>query len=109
MDFENKIIELSDWLIEQSETYSEALIKLQKLIKDIVNEINLRAIEQKTKFEGEKMNPIQKLLKMMDWQDANRPLKVEEKAELMKLTDIDFEERLHQMAVNFRNDGVIRA
>ena len=109
MDFENKIIELSDWLIEQSETYSEALIKLQKLIKDIVNEINLRAIEQKTKFEGEKMNPIQKLLKMMDWQDANRPLKVEEKAELMKLTDIDFEERLHQMAVDFRNDGVIRA
>nr|DAR86355.1 MAG TPA: hypothetical protein [Caudoviricetes sp.] len=109
MDFENKIIELSDWLIEQSETYSEALIKLQKLIKDIVNEINLRAIEQKTKFEGEKMNPIQKLLKMMDWQDANRPLKVEEKAELMKLSDSEFEEQLHQMAVDFKNDGVIRA
>ena len=109
MDFENKIIELSDWLIEQSETYSDALIKLQKLMKDIVKEINLRAIEQKTKFEGEKMNPIQKLLKMMDWQDANRPLKVEEKAELMKLSDSEFEERLHQMAVNFKNDGVIRA
>lgn len=109
MDFENKVIELSDWLIEQSETYSDALIKLQKLIKDIVNEINLRAIEQKTKFEGEKMNPIQKLLKMMDWQDANRPLKVEEKAELMKLSDSEFEERLHQMAVDFKNDGVIRA
>ena len=109
MDFENKIIELSDWLIEQSETYSEALIKLQKLIKDIVNEINLRAIEQKTKFEGEKMNPIQKLLKMMDWQDANCPLKVEEKAELMKLSDSEFEEWLHQMAVDFKNDGVIRA
>ena len=109
MDFENKIIELSDWLIEQSETYSEALIKLQKLIKDIVNEINLRAIEQKTKFEGEKMNPIQKLLKMMDWQDANRPLKVEEKAELMKLSDSEFEEQLHQMAVDFKNDGVIQA
>lgn len=109
MDFENKIIELSDWLIEQSETYSEALIKLQKLIKDIVNEINLRAIEQKTKFEGEKMNPIQKLLKMMDWQDANRPPKVEEKAELMKLSDSEFEEQLHQMAVDFKNDGVIRA
>lgn len=109
MDFENEIIELSDWLIEQSETYSDALIKLQKLTKDIVHEIILRAIEQKTKFEGEKMNPIQKLLKMMDWQDANRPLKVEEKAELMKLTDIDFEERLHQMAVDLRNDGVIRA
>lgn len=51
------------------------------------------------------MDPIKKLLKMMDWQDANRPLKVEEKAELMKLTDIDFEERLHQMAVDFKNDG----
>lgn len=108
MDFENEIIELSDWLIEQSETYREALIKLEKLTKNIAREIILRAIEQKTKFEGEKMNPIQKLLKMMDWQDANRPLKVEEKAELMKLTDIDFEERLHQMAVDFKNDGVIR-
>ena len=109
MNFENEIIELSDWLIEQSETYREALIKLEKLTKNIAREIILRAIEQKTKFEGEKMNPIQKLLKMMDWQDANRPLKVEEKAELMELTDIDFEERLHQMAVDFRNDGVIQA
>ena len=109
MDFENEIIELSDWLIEQSETYREALIKLEKLTKNIAREIILRAIEQKTKFEGEKMNPIQKLLKMMDWQDANRPLKVEEKADLMKLSDIDFEERLHQMAVDFKNDGVIRA
>jgi len=109
MDFENEIIELSDWLIEQSETYSDALIKLQKLTKDIADEIILRAIEQKKKFEGEKMNPIQKLLKMMDWQDANRPLKVEEKADLMKLSDIDFEERLHQMAVDLKNDGVIRA
>ena len=109
MDFENEIIELSDWLIEQSETYREALIKLEKLTENIAREIILRAIEQKTKFEGEKMNPIQKLLKMMDWQDANRPLKVEEKAELMKLTDIDFEEQLHQMAVDFKNDGVIRA
>lgn len=55
------------------------------------------------------MTPINKSLALMDWQDANRPLKVEEKAELMKLTDIDFEERLHQMAVDFKNDGVIRA
>jgi hypothetical protein len=55
------------------------------------------------------MNPIQKLLALMDWQDANRPLKVEEKAELMKLSDSEFEERLHQMAVDFKNDGVIRA
>lgn len=109
MDFENEIIELSDWLIEQSETYREALIKLEKLTNNIAHEIILRAIEQKTKFEGEKMDPIQKLLKMMDWQDANRPLKVEEKAELMKLSDSEFEERLHQMVVDFKNDGVIRA
>lgn len=55
------------------------------------------------------MDPIKKLLALMDWQDANRPLKVEEKAELMKLSDIEFEKRLHQMAVDFKNDGVIRA
>lgn len=55
------------------------------------------------------MDPIKKLLKLMDWQVANRPLKVEEKAELMTLSDSEFEERLHQMAVDFRNDGVIRA
>ena len=54
------------------------------------------------------MDPIKKLLKMMDWQDANRPLKVEEKAELMKLTDNEFEDKLYQMALNFKNDGVIR-
>lgn len=55
------------------------------------------------------MTPINKLLALMDWQDANRPLKVEEKAELMKLADSDFEEQLYQMAVDFKNDGVIRA
>ena len=55
------------------------------------------------------MTHINKLLVLMDWQDANRPLKVEEKAELMKLSDIEFEEQLHQMAVDFKNDGVIRA
>lgn len=55
------------------------------------------------------MTPINKLLALMDWQDANRPLKVEEKAELMKLTDIDFEDKLHQMALKFKNDGVIKA
>lgn len=55
------------------------------------------------------MTPINKLLALMDWQDANRPLKVEEKAELIKLSDIEFEKQLHQMAVDFKNDGVIRA
>ena len=54
------------------------------------------------------MDPIQKLLKLMDWQDANRTVKVEEKAELMKLSDIEFEDKLHQIALDFKNDGVIR-
>lgn len=30
------------------------------------------------------MNPIMKLVRMMDWQDAHRPFKAEEKAELME-------------------------
>lgn len=47
MDFEDEIIKVSDWLIEQSEIYSEALIKLEKLTKNIAHEIILRAIEQK--------------------------------------------------------------
>ena len=51
MDFEDEIIKLSDLLIEQSETYSEALIKLQKLTKDIAHEVILRAIEQKKSKE----------------------------------------------------------
>lgn len=54
------------------------------------------------------MDPIKRLLKLMDWQDANRSLKVEEKAELMKLPDDVFEDKLHQMALDFKNDGVIR-
>lgn len=51
MDFEDEIIKLSDLLIEQSETYSEALIKLQKLTKDTAHEVILRAIEQKKNKE----------------------------------------------------------
>lgn len=47
MDFEDEIIKVSDRLIEQSETYSEALIKLEKLTKNIAHEIILRALEQK--------------------------------------------------------------
>ena len=53
------------------------------------------------------MDPIKKLLKMMDWQDANMTLKVEEKAKLMKLPDNEFEDKLHQMALDFKNDGMI--
>ena len=54
------------------------------------------------------MDPIKRLLKLMEWQDANRPLKVEEKAKLMKLPDNEFEDKLHQMALDFKNDGVIK-
>ena len=54
------------------------------------------------------MDPIKRLLKLMEWQDANRPLKVEEKAKLMKLPDNEFEDKLHQMALDFKNVGVIR-
>lgn len=54
------------------------------------------------------MDPIKRLLNLMDWQDANRTLKVEEKAELMKLSDNEFEDKLHQMALDFKSDGVIR-
>ena len=55
MDFEDEIIKLSDLLIEQSETYSEALIKLQKLTKDIAHEVILRAIEQKKNSEAKQI------------------------------------------------------
>ena len=88
-------------LNDSAEVYKNKKSTLRKaLFKELHNNYNTK---------GEAMTPINKLLALMDWQDANRPLKVEEKAELMKLTDIDFEERLHQMAVDFRNDGVIRA
>jgi hypothetical protein len=73
---------------------------LKKGTKELHNNYNTK---------GEAMTPINKLLALMDWQDANRPLKVEEKAELIKLSDIEFEKQLHQMAVDFKNDGVIRA
>lgn len=86
---------------DSAEVYKNKKSTLRKaLFKELHNNYNTK---------GEAMTPINKLLALMDWQDANRPLKVEEKAEMMKLTDIDFEERLHQMAMDFRNDGVIRA
>ena len=54
------------------------------------------------------MNPIMKLVRMMDWEDVHRALKAEEKAELMELPDDEFEDRLRQMSRDFNNDGVIR-
>lgn len=44
---EDKVIELADWLINQSKTYSEAMIACEKLLKDVAHEIQLRALENK--------------------------------------------------------------
>lgn len=49
--FEDKVVEISDWLIDQSETYSEAKSKCMKLMTDIAHEIELRALESKIKKE----------------------------------------------------------
>lgn len=77
---------------------------------DDQNELNeiLNEVSKKAKELQEAITRLKKLLKMMDWQDANRTLKVEEKAKLMKLPDNEFEDKLHQMALDFKNDGVIR-
>lgn len=44
---EDKVIEISDWLIKESETYSEAKSKCMKLMGDVAHEIELRALESK--------------------------------------------------------------
>lgn len=84
-------------------------VELYKNKKHLWEKALFKELQNNYNTKGEAMTPINKLLALMDWQDANRPLKVEEKAELMKLSDSDFEEQLHQMAVDFKNDGVIRA
>ena len=84
-------------------------VELYKNKKHLWEKALFKELQNNYNTKGEAMTPINKLLALMDWQDANRPLKVEEKAELMKLSDIEFEEQLHQMAVDFKNDGVIRA
>ena len=83
-------------------------VELYKNKKHLWEKALFKELQNNYNTKGEAMTPINKLLALMDWQDANRPLKVEEKAELMKLTDVDFEEQLHQMAIDFKNDGVIR-
>ena len=84
-------------------------VELYKNKKHLWEKALFKELQNNYNTKGEAMTPINKLLALMDWQDANRPLKVEEKAELMKLSDSDFKEQLHQMAVDFKNDGVIRA
>ena len=49
--FEDKVVEISDWLIDQSETYSEAKSKCMKLTADVAHEIELRALESKIEKE----------------------------------------------------------
>ena len=48
---EYKVVEISDWLIDQSETYSEAKSKCMKLMGDVAHEIELRALESKIQKE----------------------------------------------------------
>lgn len=48
---EDKVVEISDWLIDQSETYSEAKSKCMKLMGDVAHEIELRALESKIEKE----------------------------------------------------------
>ena len=48
---EDKVIEISDWLIDRSETYSEAKSKCMKLMGDVAHEIELRALESKIEKE----------------------------------------------------------
>lgn len=48
---EDKVIEISDWLINQSGTYSEAKSKCMKLMADVAHEIELRALESKIEKE----------------------------------------------------------
>ena len=48
---EDKVVEISDWLINQSETYSEAKSKCMKLMGDVAHEIELQALESKIEKE----------------------------------------------------------
>ena len=46
---EDKIIELADYFISENTTYREAKIACEKLLKQVSHEIELRALESKTK------------------------------------------------------------
>lgn len=46
---EDKIIELADYFISESKTYREAKIACEKLLKQVSHEIELRALESKTR------------------------------------------------------------
>ena len=46
---EDKIIELADYFISENATYREAKIACEKLFRQVSREIELRAMESKTK------------------------------------------------------------
>ena len=46
---EDKIIELADYFISESKTYREAKIACEKLLKQVSHEIELRALESRTR------------------------------------------------------------
>jgi hypothetical protein len=66
-------------------------VELYKNKKHLWGKALFKELQNNYNTKGETMTPINKLLA------------------LMKLSDSEFEERLHQMAVDFKNDGVIRA
>lgn len=43
---ENKMIEITDYLLGKSKTYSEAQILAKELFKKVTHEIELRALEK---------------------------------------------------------------
>ena len=46
---EDKIIELADYFISENTTYREAKIACEKLLRQVSHEIELRALESKTR------------------------------------------------------------
>ena len=46
---EDKIIELADYFIRENTTYREAKIACEKLLEQVSHEIELRAMESKTR------------------------------------------------------------
>ncbi|MDU2962697.1 MAG: hypothetical protein E7B47_00055 [Streptococcus salivarius] len=46
---EDKVIELADYFISENTTYREAKIACEKLLEQVSHEIELRALESKTR------------------------------------------------------------
>ena len=47
---------------------------------------------------------ITKLLKVLSWQDANKPLSVSEKARLAELDHDELDDELHRMAIEYNKE-----